>query len=253
MILKSFIFPLLGSLLLIVVNTTTFGQNIEVSKHIGDDGQDNKTSVKSGITKTSSEDTLFNAENSKKLDSLSIDFQFRGNCYAYSSEKNAIKSNGEAHSDNLPNMVDDSFPKGSFYLMIDEKNLSTIDDTFLGCLLYLVNTSGAWIKLTASDSRLNIVAEALNEKNEWTPISFLPQTWCGNSYHTVILDNNEYWSFDIPVFKGTFKTKLRYTLTFANDTKISSNEIVTSLNMGQFDNNKKEGYYSSNIMDPYGE
>lgn len=189
----------------------------------------------------------------KGLDSVYIDFQFRGNCYAYSSYKNAELSNGEAHSDNLPKSVDKSFSRKGLYLFINQNEFSKIDSSALGCKLYLINTTNDLIKLEASDSRLEIIAEALNEKFEWVPISYLPSSDCGNSYHTVLFDKNEYWSFDIPIFKGEIKTKLRYTLRLDKDHKISSNEIVAYLNKGQFDSEKKEDYISSDIMDPYDE
>ena len=189
----------------------------------------------------------------KRLDSVNIDFQFSGGCYAFSSAKNAEESNGEAHSDNLPQKVDKSFPRQGFYLVINQNEFSKINSTVLGCKLYLVNTTDSLIKLDASDSRLYIVAEALNGKKEWTPISYLPSSDCGNSYHTIALDKDEYWSFDIPVFKGKIKTKLRYTLTIIEYKKIISNEIVAYLNKGQFDDKNKEGHRGNNIMDPYGE
>ncbi len=187
------------------------------------------------------------------LDSANIDFQFRGDCYAYSSAKYAEESNGEAHSDNLPKMVDKSFPRQGFYLVINQSELIKIDSAILGCKLYLVNTTDSLIKLDASDSRLYIIAEALNENKVWTPISYLPSSGCGNSFHSVALDKNEYWSFDIPIFKGSYKTKLRYTLTIDKNNKISSNEIVANLNMGQFDKDNKQGHSSSTVMDPYEE
>lgn len=185
------------------------------------------------------------------LDSLCIDFQFRGNCYAYSSPKNAEASNGEAHSDNLPKKIDQSFSQKGLYLIINPDELSKIDSTFLGCKLFLVNTTDSIVILKASDSRLNIIAEALNEKGQWTPISYLPSSWCGNSNHKVKLDMNEFWTFEIPVFKGAIKTKLRYVLLLDEYNKIISNEIVTHLNIGQFDKEKKQGKQSYNIMDPY--
>lgn len=187
----------------------------------------------------------------KRLDSVNIDFQFRGNCYAYSSDKNAEPSHGEAHSDNLPEKVEQSFPRNGLYLTINQNDFSRIDGTFLGCKLFLVNTTDTLVTLHASDSRLYIVAEALNEKNEWAPISYLPESWCKLSNHTVKLDKDEYWGFDIPVFKGTIKTKLRYTLTINNDRKINSNEIDTYLNKGQFNPENKEGHTSNNLMYPY--
>jgi len=185
-----------------------------------------------------------------ELDSLNIGFQFRGNCYAYSSGKNAIEHNGEWHSDNLPKKVDPYFPTKGLYLTINQNEPSKIDGKILGCKLYLVNTTDTLINLRASDSRLSILAEALNEHNEWTEISYLATSSCGNSYHTIILDVDEYWTFDIPVFKGPFKTKLRYTLTINKNIKIISNEIAVYLNKAQFSEENKEEYSKKNIMDP---
>ncbi|MBS1560250.1 MAG: hypothetical protein JSS89_01460 [Bacteroidetes bacterium] len=186
-----------------------------------------------------------------ELDSVDIDFQFYGDCYAYSSDKNAVASNGESHSDNLPRKVDRSFPRKGLYMVINENERCPIDSTLLGCKLYLVNTTDSLVKMEASDSRLYIVAEALDGRNVWSPISYLPSSFCGNSYHTVALDKDEYWSFDIPVFKGTIKTKLRYTLTIDKRRKISSNEVVAYLNKGQFNVGHVHEYRSNNIMDPY--
>ena len=160
------------------------------------------------VTEVTEQITSLTQYNTKGIDSVNIDFQFRGDCYAFSSAKNAEESNGEAHSDNLPNKVDKSFPRQGFYLVINQNEFSKIDSAILGCKLYLVNTTDSLIKLDASDSRLYIVAEALNDKKEWAPISYLPSSGCGNSYHTVVLDKDEYWRFDIPVFKGAIRADL---------------------------------------------
>jgi hypothetical protein len=210
-----------------------------------------KTDNPATVTEISVKTSSLTEEEIKRLDSVNIDFQFRGDCYAYSSNKNAEPSGGEAHSDNLPKKVNQSFPKNGLYLTINQNEFSRIDSTFLGYKLYLVNTTDSVVTLDASDSRLDVIAEALNSKNEWSPISYLPSSWCGNSYHTVKLDKDEYWSFDIPVFKGKIKTKMRYVLLLDKDNKIISNEVVVQLNSGQFDKEKKQGHQGYNIMDPY--
>jgi hypothetical protein len=220
--------------------------------HVSCNGQQHRTQKKA-VGELIGKTTSLTPIEVKKLDSVNIDFQFRGDCYAYSSVKNKIESNGEAHSYNLPKSIDSTFPRQGLYLVINQKEFTKIDSTFLGCKLYLVNTSYSLIKLNASDSRLSIIAEALNEKNEWTSISYLPSSGCGNSYHKVILDKDEFWSFDIPIFKGKIKTKLRYTLTIDKDTKVSSNEIVSYLNKEQFDKENREGHKNNNLMDPYNE
>ena len=69
----------------------------------------------------------------------------------------------------------------------------------------------------------------------------------------MILDKNEFWEFSIPVFKGKFKTKIRYTLTMGKMQKIYSNEIVAAINKDQLDEKKLQGHNSTNLMDPYGD
>ncbi len=181
---------------------------------------------------------------------VNINYQFRGNCYAYSSTNNAAPSNGEAHSDNIAQRIDSTFPRNGFYMVINEMEY-VINGKYLHQKLYMINTGDTATKLGAQDSRLNIIAEALNEKNEWKPISYLPSSWCGNSYHTVVLDTNQYWSFDMPVFAGTFKTKIRYVLLVDNEPKIVSNEVHAYINTPQFNRESKQGHNANSIMDPY--
>jgi hypothetical protein len=189
----------------------------------------------------------------KSLDSLEIDFQFRGSCYAYSSPANAIASNGEAHSDNLPKKAGEGFNGSDLYLAINEKELCKHRDKYLGHKLYLVNKSGAKVEFRAQDSRLSIYAEAQDSSGAWKPISYLPSSWCGNSYHKIVLDKDEYWEFDVPVFKGSFLTKMRYVLDMGEKGKIISNDIAVRLNKGQLDPARKQGHMPEGIMDPYDE
>jgi hypothetical protein len=206
---------------------------------------------KSVVSELPARKTKLSAAELKRLDSVNIHFQLRGNCYAYSSNKNAIASNGEWQSGNYAKKVDAAFPKVGVYLVINQNELIKIDSTKLGCKLYLVNTSDSLIKISASDSRLYIVAEALDQNNEWKPITYLPSSWCGNSYHTVMLDKDEFWEFEIPVFKGKMKTKIRYSFSANSAEKIYSNEVTAFINKDQLDPKKQQGHNSSNIMDPY--
>lgn len=187
----------------------------------------------------------------KGLDSLDINFQLRGHCYAFSSAANAKPSNGEAHSDNIAQPINQSFEVQGLFLTIKENEWVKIDDRYLGHKLYLVNTTDTAATFNAQDSRLNIIAEVLNDEGRWLPITYLPSSWCGNSYHDIVLGSNEYWSFDIPVFKGKIKTKLRYSLSDGDKPKIISNEINGFANPGQLDPKNIQGHKPNGIMDPY--
>ena len=187
------------------------------------------------------------------LDSSDIDFQFRGHCYAFNSKKYDVASNGEAHSSNLAQTIDESFTKDGHYLFLNTAEYEGSADSLAMHKLYLVNRTKSKITYSAQDSRLNIIAQAKDENGDWKPISDLPSSWCGNSYHKVTLGKNEYWGFYVPVFKGEFATKLRYVLLQGDDNLLVSNEIDANLNLGQLDPEKKQGHRPQGIMDPYDE
>ena len=56
--------------------------------------------------------------------------------------------------------------------------------------------------------------QALDEHGNWLDIEYVPHYGCGNSFHTVSLKSDEYWSFVMPVYTGGFKTKLRVALKY---------------------------------------
>jgi len=93
----------------------------------------------------------------------------------------------------------------------------------------------------------NIVTEAwVNHK--WQAIEYLPQSWCGNSYHHVYIQPKQYWEFDAPAYTGSIKTKLRFKLMNGAST-LYSNEISAGINRGQL--KEKEGHTPKDLMDPY--
>jgi len=187
-----------------------------------------------------------------KLDSLDIDFQMRGFFYAISSRANSIPSNGEWQSDNTPKKWREEISTPRLSLFIDINRQDTFLNRFFAHKLYLINHARKVCKFTAQDSRLDIIAEVLDSSGVWRIIMYLPSSWCGNSYHTVVLDKNEYWEFDIPVFKGSYSTKLRYQLSY-DSTTIYSNAINARINPEQMNPERKVGHVPQSIMAPYSE
>jgi hypothetical protein len=97
-------------------------------------------------------------------------------------------------------------------------------------------------------------AQALDAQNKWQDIEYLPSSWCGNSYHTLALDPQHFWQFQMPVFKGSMPTRIRLKLKIKGkgenkDNELYSNEIKASVNPAQFW--RKEDYFPNGIMDPY--
>ncbi len=114
--------------------------------------------------------------------------------------------------------------------------------------MYLGNNSDTIVNLSASDSRLYVIAEVFY-RGKWRPIEYLPSSFCGNSYHKVYLNPNEYWAFEIPKFSGKKKVSLRYSLLVGKNEYIYSNKIPSSINKKQL--TKIKQYNPKGIMDPY--
>ena len=193
---------------------------------------------------------LCSATFGQKKQDLNIDFMLRGHLYAKSSIIDTTALGGFGSSDNLPKKINENLTLASsgLLLKIDTTKTTTINDKYNGYKLYIANKTDTIVRLDASDSRLNVIAEVFY-KGEWKPIEYLPSSWCGNSYHDVYLKQNEYWEFEIPKFTGEIKTKLRYKLILGKDKFLYSNEIQTSINKGQLEN--KQGHKPNGIMDPY--
>ena len=186
----------------------------------------------------------------QKNQDLNIDFMLRGHIYAKSSIIDTTALGGFGGSDNLPKEINESLnlDTNELVLKIDTIQTTTFNDKYNGYKLYIANKTDTIAQFYASDSRLSVISEVFY-KGEWKPVEYLPSSWCGNSYHDVFLNPNEYWEFDIPKFTGKIKTKLRYKLTLDRDKYLYSNEILTSINKGQLKN--KEGHKPNGIMDPY--
>lgn len=97
--------------------------------------------------------------------------------------------------------------------------------------------------------------QARDPQNKWRDIEYIPDSWCGNSYHKVFLGRNEYWEFNAPVYHGELKTKLRLKLLYKrapcqkiNDI-IYSNIIEGSINPAQFW--REPSYRRGGLSDPY--
>lgn len=190
--------------------------------------------------------------------SINVDYMLRGHFYA-SSERHPNDPSGFAKSDNAPQAIQSQqdFP-ADLAILVRENQLSTEP-----CKqqLHISNRSGENQLFNAQDSRLYLKLQAKDLDGKWKDIEYLPSSWCGNSYHTLTLPNETYWTFPIPNFEGSFPTVLRAELRVIDPTDTSesgrkkkdypiySNEFQGKINPAQFW--RKAGYSPSNIMDPY--
>lgn len=198
----------------------------------------------------------------KELSNLNIDFMNRGYFYAYS-KPNKKDIGGFGSSTNFPKKKSktNNFPTKTLSVVVRNEMTDTFFNNCNGISVFIANTSKDKIDFNAQDSRLYMKVQALNSKGEWKDIEYLPSSWCGNSYHTLTLEPNHFWTFLTPIYEGDFKTKLRIELKYIDpadksenrwekkEITIYSNEYEGSINPGQFW--RKNDYYPGSIMDPY--
>jgi hypothetical protein len=189
---------------------------------------------------------------------LNIDFMNRGYFYAYSASKIlADGSNGGwAVSSNRPKKTSkNQFPDKLLALTIDTSKIDTFATKYMGYKLFISNTTNDTISFNVQDSRLYLKLQAQDPKGEWRDIEYLPSSWCGNSYHTIKLPPDAFWSFSIPKYHGEFITNIRAELTYIDKlnpkkgTLVYSRTIRGGINPGQFWN--KKTYHPGGLMDPY--
>jgi len=173
----------------------------------------------------------------------------RGYFFAGSPQHREMRG-GFALCDNRPLRIKRSLPKGQLLLLAYPDEHVRFRERS-GFRVLLANTTGAEVMIAASDSRLDIVREALDRSGKWRPIEYFPHSWCGNSYHHVFLPPGYAWSFRAPEYTGSFRTKMRFVLTREDGPPLYSNEFEGSINLAQFD--KREGHVATNVMDPYDE
>jgi len=181
---------------------------------------------------------------------LWVSYKLRANIFASSSIYDSTSIGGYGTTNNKPYKITDTLAlsDSGLFLKIDTTQKGFINKKYHAYQLYLANKTDTIVKLRASDSRLNVIAEVFYD-GKWQAIEYMPKSWCGNSYHYVYLKQNEYWAFKVPKFGGLKKAKLRYKLLLGKETYIYSNEINTRFNKGQL--NRKQGHKSQGLIDSY--
>jgi hypothetical protein len=166
----------------------------------------------------------------------------------WGSSENGFEAN---HKLNIP------YAKEKLQIVIDTAAREEWFSGISGRALYVVNDTKSKYYFEAQDSRISMVVQALDADGEWKDIEHLPNSWCGNSYHTLYLPSATFWKFVMPVYEGSMPTKLRAKLHYQSSPQqkdveiLYSNEINGSVNPAQFW--RKRDYFPQGIMDPYNE
>jgi hypothetical protein len=169
--------------------------------------------------------------------------RFAGRCWVAKRLKGEKEKGGPSESAYLSRLIGKMPVKqGELYLeaLPDQPTvLKTADKriTYKGMTLLVVNATGSRQQFWSDEGRLTIRQEALDEQGHWQIIEYWLGSGCGNAYRKVLLGPNEYWSFAVPRYTGTFKTKLRFrfsrNLGYPSPFLLS-NEFEGSVNPEQF-------------------
>ncbi len=203
----------------------------------------------------------YNKESQNGKTSLNIDYMNRG--YFMASSPRDEDMDGLGGWGTYDNMYSSlvlqraDYEKGKFQVIIDTGKSSMWFNYSRGLQVYIINDSKTKMLFPAENSRLNMIIQAKNNDGEWKDVEYLPHSWCGNSYHTLYLPSQKFWSLTMPVYEGSTRTLLRAKLSYKEspaqekEQYIYSNEISGSVNPAQFW--RKREYFPQGIMDSYNE
>lgn len=191
---------------------------------------------------------------------LNIDYMCRGYFMAsspYRSELSGYGGWGGSDNDFIQVPQKTVLNQNELQVVIDPNDTARWETFYNGCSVYVSNATATNYYFPAENSRLDMILQAKNKNGTWKDIEYLPHSWCGNSYHTLYLPPDSAWKFSMPLYHGTYQTKIRAMLLYQRDPKqknedtLYSNEIEGSVNPAQFW--RKREYYPSGIMDSYDE
>jgi len=154
---------------------------------------------------------------------------------------------GHAKSDNMPKVIEienlGAQNSLSLIAMPDQQvPYRPYQDgpVFRGFRLMVVNRTSKEVTFRAQDSRVHIICQAQTPEGIWKPIERLSNRDCGNSYHRVFLPDKHYWTFAVPVFAGSLKTKMRFKLVSEKTDVTYSNEFEGFINPAQWTESKPD-------------
>lgn len=183
---------------------------------------------------------------------LNIKFKLRGYFYAGTSQIDSTAFGGFYNDRNNPIMVNKKINNISqankFQFIVKSDSIINFSKKVKGFKVFIINKTDSIISLSAQDSRLNVKRQVFHN-GKWKDVEYLPSSWCGNSYHSVYIKPNEFWSFNAPCFAGKIEAKFRFELYVDKNLTIYSNEFLGSFNKKQL--KKEQGHNPTSIMDPY--
>ena len=182
---------------------------------------------------------------------LNVGYKIRGYFYAQTAQEDTTALGGFGGSSNTPKPLLQKIRSRSAtdaLQIVITNEAAKFAGRYKGMKVYVVNTTDSAIGLGAQDSRLNLKRQVFH-KGAWKDVEYLPSSWCGNSYHQVYLNPNQYWEFNAPCLEGKITATFRFELYVNEKLTVYSNEFEGSFNKSQL--KKEQGHSPTDIMDPY--
>lgn len=179
--------------------------------------------------------TVFSIKlNAQSKTDFIADHMLSANIHVLSSYKDTAAIGGFATSDIKPMNAFflKTFNQKGFFLFIDTTSKTTFKGKYKGFDFFIVNKSDSTVKFDASDSTLDILAEAY-VLDEWKRIEYFPQSFCGNSYHKIFLKRNHYWKITVPKYCGELPVLIRYRMQIDGIDYLYSNTYCGGINITQ--------------------
>ncbi len=198
--------------------------------------------------------SIWQKKRPQQLSAVNIDYQLEGYCFVEEDTTGKILFNEtrEAHFP-LPRTIKDRSQYAAHALQIQvDTAIIPFEKDYRGYKVRILNNCDSTIHFSAQDYRLAMKMQAFIN-NKWQDVEHLSNSRCGNSYWKIPLSAGKYWELPCPVYEGSLKVKLRFTLSYDigqdTDGEVFSNEFSGSINPGQLWRSVR--HQATNIMDPY--
>ena len=173
-----------------------------------------------------------------KIDTLDIDHYYSNDFYAFSKADDCNSNDCTSTHYERPITEKLSFKADELSLEIRTNDTVHLEEKWIGYKVFIANNSKRTHQFSTFDYRLELTMQALNETGEWQDIQKLIGEGC-TSGGSASLIPQRYWQLQMPLFKGSFETRMRLKLEVFKKGgnrffQIYSNEIKASINPAQF-------------------
>lgn len=103
------------------------------------------------------------------------------------------------------------------------------NDQYMGRKVRVYNNTGETRVIPTIDYMLYAIPEAMDSEGRWRALEDYRNGFCNFSYFGVNLEPRHFWEFAVPIYSGSFNTKIRYVLSLGGDKVVYSEEFDGSV------------------------